>query len=100
MKSDSKCKIDEVQVGEIHADMFSPPGVLTCKYAYVESKTTRRMGSGNFNQWSDETLNKFKELIELMERDISYSVFEGYEPTTIDRDSDFPVDSIGGVTGL
>lgn len=76
MKSDLKCKIDGVAIGEINAELLTPPGSLNCKYAYLNSATEARMGSGHFNQWSEPTIAKFAELLELMERDIIAAMFE------------------------
>lgn len=76
--TDGKSKIDAVSVVEITlATRVAMPGAgVEARYVLLNSKTGDRFGSGTFSTWSDETSNKFNELLKSMENDICSTVFE------------------------
>jgi hypothetical protein len=76
-KSDGRCKIDAVEVGELEFKALGPqPPVLSVRYAYANSQTGDRYGSSNRNQgWSEKTLNLLSALVESVELDVVRSLF-------------------------
>ena len=74
-KSQARCRIDAVGVGELQVNLLTPHPVLEAKYALMNSETAQRMGAGNRNVWSEETMSKLFELIAQMEKDICMDVF-------------------------
>jgi hypothetical protein len=79
MKSNGKCRIDGVEVGEISADLMLPVKSISVKFAYKDSVNGRNCGFGFQNVWGEETLNKFRSFIEAAEADIIATMFEGGE---------------------
>lgn len=97
--SDQKCRIDAVEVLEADFNFLGPVPRISAKYAYLDSKTGDRLGSGNRNQeWSAETLEKLEELIASMERDIIKTVFSG--ESTVDGGSGAADPTSDGVPSL
>jgi hypothetical protein len=77
-KSDGKCKIDGVEVGELtFVGIGSPTPVLSVKYAYVFAETGDRMGYSNRNLgWSERTLSLLNDLLLSVEEDVAREVFD------------------------
>jgi hypothetical protein len=76
-KSEGRCKIDAVEVGELDFKGLGPqPPVLSVRYAYANSRTGDRFGSSNRNQgWSEKTLGLLSQLVESIEQDVARDLF-------------------------
>jgi hypothetical protein len=76
-KSDGRCKIDAVEVGELEFKALGPqPPVLSVRYAYANAQTGDRYGSSNRNQgWSERTLKILSSLVESVEADVARDLF-------------------------
>jgi hypothetical protein len=74
IKLSGPCQINAVSVGEISIDLFAPSPVLNVKFAYINTTTGYRVGSGQRSNWSEETLKSLHALVESMERDIAQAV--------------------------
>jgi hypothetical protein len=97
-RSDGKCRVDGVEVGEVRIHMFGTPSLFG-KYALTESGSGSRFGAGRRNQqWSEATWTKAKDLIESMERDIAKDVFE--ESSTTDSMHDAPATIVDEIPSL
>lgn len=73
----SKCRIDAVNLGEIHLVMIGTPLVpLTAKFALRAESTGISYGAGTLSSWSAATNQKLGELLSSMEEDILRAVFE------------------------
>lgn len=82
VKSDGKCKIDGVEIGDVRLHMFGTSPTLYAKYAFSNTNSGSRFGSGRRTQnWSESTWAKVRELLQSMEQDIVSELFEG-EATT------------------
>lgn len=79
IKSDGKCKIDGVELGELtYTVLGAPTPVLSVKYAYVSSATGGRYGHGHMNTiWSETTMARLAELVASVEADVAAQVFDG-----------------------
>ena len=77
MKAAGRPKIDGVRVGEVEADFLIPLPTISVKFAYENSETGRTCGFGYHSTWSEETMQKMRELISSMETDIINAMFEG-----------------------
>lgn len=80
--SDGKCRIDGIQIGEIALNLLGPSPSMTAKYALCGASTGSRFGAGTRYSWGEATLSKLRELVEMMEMEISADVFEGGSTTT------------------
>lgn len=82
IRSDGKCKINGLGVGEVTISLLGPLPVLSAKYVFINTESGDRFGAGNRNQnWSKETLDHLEALVHSMERDLRGDVFEA-EATT------------------
>lgn len=77
-RTDGKCKVDAIEVGELsYIGIGSPTSLLSCKYAFANAETGQRFGAGNRNtDWSERTLGLLQSLLESMEQDILRDVFD------------------------
>jgi hypothetical protein len=82
-KSEGRCRIDGVHVGEVSIDNLSPASPrLDAKYALINIESGDRYGAGTRKRdWSTDTQQKLVDLMLSMEKDIANDVFEG-APTT------------------
>ena len=81
-KSDGKCRIDSVAVGEIGLNLLGPTPMVSSKYALMEATSGERFGAGNRNaNWSDETMKLVELLVASVEKDIASDLFESGEVT-------------------
>lgn len=77
-RSDGQCRIDGLEVLEVEFDFITSLPRLSAKYAYVNSTTGERLGSGHRNQaWSAQTLELLEGLKLSMERDVTAVLFSG-----------------------
>lgn len=74
-KAEGQCRINGVTIGELSADLLSASERVTAQYAYVNTDTGERFGRGHRNVWSQETMDKFHELVAHMEKDICLDLF-------------------------
>lgn len=72
-------KFDGLTLGEFSASFLGPSGAvhLEAKTAFVDSTTGATHGWTNTTTWSPETIEKLKELKEVMERDVAKVHFVG-----------------------
>ena len=74
-KIDGQLKADSVEVVEVEIKVFPLNSAVAAKYAFSESKTGLRFGSGNASSiWSDSTMTKLSELIASLEADIAGAI--------------------------
>lgn len=98
-KSDGTCKIDGVTMGEVTINLLGHTVDLSAKYALCNSATGDRFGAGNRNaNWSADTLEKLRSLVDSMERDICKDVFA--DGATIGSIEDTVAAPTDGVPGL
>jgi hypothetical protein len=101
IKSEGKCRIDGVAVGEFSINLLGPTPFITAKYMLLASESGERFGAGNRNaNWSDETMKALAVLIGSMERDLSKDVFGQGPVTTEEPEEVFDTLSGDGVPGL
>ncbi len=92
VKGEGSVRIDGVAVGEITINLLSPTVHLAARYAFTNSLTAERFGSGNRNSnWSSTTLEKLGELVESMEKDLCQEMFTGGVTAT-----EGPTDGVAG----
>jgi hypothetical protein len=80
IKSNNKCKIDGVDIGEVSINLFGAAPSASVKYALINAESGVRYGAGTCLDWSPEVTQKLDELLVAMERHICVHVF-GDEPT-------------------
>jgi hypothetical protein len=92
------CLIDGVSIKEIKAESFETLGILNCKFAYIISASGGTCGYGTWQMWSDGTVQKYKDLVESMEKDIVKSLFEA-DPTisSVSSERESTDDGVGGL---
>jgi hypothetical protein len=83
-KSESRCRIDSVEAGELSVIALGLPAPqLAVKYALSNSESGNRFGAGHVNGgWSDRTMELTRELLASVEADLLSMVFEGDGTTT------------------
>jgi hypothetical protein len=99
-RAEGTIKIDGVEVGELKFDsIHSPTPVLSVTYAFTNSKTGDRYGSGHRNVgWSPKTLEALSALVAAIETDVCTDLFE--ESATISGVAQAPPDPIDGIPSL
>ena len=98
-KSDGTCKIDGVTLGELSVNLLGHSVEMSAKYALCNFESKDRFGAGNRNaNWSADTMEKLKSLIDSMERDICRDLFS--DGSTIGSVEDVVDNSTDGVPGL
>ena len=103
IKSDGACRINGVELGEFQVAFFAPSGLgmttpaLAAKYALVNVEAGQRMGAGNRNVWSAETMSKLSELVASMEKDICTDVFGEATTSSVVEDEDYHSDGVPGL---
>ena len=77
-KSECKCKVDSVTIGELVVNMLGPTPTVVIKYALANAESGEKFGAGLRAQgWSDDSLQILQTLIASLERDICSGLFEG-----------------------
>ena len=75
-KAEGSPRIDGVEVLEVTLNVLGPSAVLTAKYALCNTDDSTRFGAGNRNSnWSAETLQCVKTLLDSMEKDVCIDLF-------------------------
>lgn len=98
-KSDGMCRIDGVSMGEVSINLLGHSVEMSAKYALCNSETKDRFGAGNRNaNWSADTIEKLRSLIDSMERDVCRDLFK--EGATIGSVEDVVDTQQDGVPGL
>jgi hypothetical protein len=97
LKGEGLIRIDGLAVGEVSVNLLSPDIHMAVKYAFVNSLTAERFGSGNRNtDWSSETIQKLAELIQAIEQDLVRTMFSGGAPAV--EEAPPTTDSVGEQT--
>jgi hypothetical protein len=98
-KSDGTCKVNGVALGEVTMNLLGHSIELGAKYALCNFESHDRFGAGNRNSnWSADTMEKLKSLVDSMERDICRDLF--LDGTTIGSADDVVDTQQDGVPGL
>lgn len=74
-KSDGKCRINAIEVGEVSVNALGLTPAMVVKYALTESETGTRFGAGHMNQWSEKTISLLSELLTSIEADVAKDLF-------------------------
>ena len=98
-KSDGTCKIDGVVLGELSVNLLGHTIELSTKYALCNFESKDRFGAGNRNtNWSADTMEKLKALIDSMERDICRDLFrDGATIGSVEDAVDYHQDGVPGL---
>lgn len=99
VKSNGKCRIDSVMVGELTVDTTTGHPKISVSYALVASDSGERFGKGNINTlWSDATFEKLKELLTSIETDVANVVFsEGATTASVETGADTTTDGVASL---
>lgn len=98
-KSDGTCKVDGVSLGEISINLLGHSIEMSTKYGLCNSESGDRFGAGNRNtNWSSDTIEKLRALVDSMERDIVRDLFT--DGATIGSVEDAVSHNPDGVPGL
>lgn len=99
IKADGACRIDSVTMGEVSINMLGQGVTLAAKYALTNADTKERYGAGNRNtNWSEDTLEKLRVLIEAMETDIVRDLFvDGAPMGSVDETAHLNPDGVPGL---
>lgn len=97
-KSDGKCRVDSVVAGEISINMLGAYPTVLVKYALSNAQSGERFGAGlRPAGWSEETMEKLRELVASLERDVCTVVFDGHPSSSVVED---PLGTTDGVAGF
>lgn len=86
-QSTGKCRVDAVEVRDISIVVYGAADQhkLVAKYAMIESSSYNSAGAGlRDSNWSQETIERLRELLASMERDISKDLFEGGDSPVVE----------------
>lgn len=100
VKSDGTCKIDGVSIGEFSVNLLGHSIELHSKYALCNFESKDRFGAGNRNSnWSVDTIEKLRLLVDSMEKDICQDLFIGGGATTdsVGEVVDYQQDGVPGL---
>jgi hypothetical protein len=97
-KTEGRCRIDAVHVGEASFNLLGASPALSAKYAMADSTSGMRFGAGTKVQWSEQTLQKLFELAQSMEQDITRDVFDdGATTPSVDIPAANATDGVPGL---
>jgi hypothetical protein len=98
-RSDGTCKVDGVTLGEVSINLLGHSIELSTKYVLCNSETGDRFGAGNRNtNWSADTIEKLRALVDSMERDIVRDLFtDGATIGSVEDVVQLPPDGVPGL---
>lgn len=90
-------KFDTIRVAEVSVKFLETPAVISAKAAFVNTASGTTHGWTTCTSWSKETMDKLRELRELMERDLSEHHFADAGTSTTTTSSGDMRDSFQGL---